>query len=145
RRAARAQATAGTARRDAVKFVAHGGSAEALPGVRRASPAQCCRQYRQHWPSGRPKETGTPRSGRCKLLGAVDANSSERSMHNASGQGIVRRRFRTPPCPRKGLRPPEPNVDNFDDSFLPERADTGRHGRLARPGKEIIMTARKAP
>ena len=66
RRAARAQATAGTARRDAVKFVAHGGSAEALPGVRRASPVQCCRQYRQHWPSGRPKDTGTPRSGHCK-------------------------------------------------------------------------------
>ena len=41
-------------------------------------------------------------------------------------------RFRTPPCPREGLRPPEMTVLWFlvsMDSFLPERADTGRNGK----------------
>jgi hypothetical protein len=45
----------------------------------------------------------------------------------------------------KGLRPPEPNVDNFDDSFLPERADTGVTAVLRGQERRSIMTARKAP
>ena len=41
-------------------------------------------------------------------------------------------RFRAPPCPRKGLRPPEMIIQLIVvsmNSFLPERADTGRSGR----------------
>ena len=41
-------------------------------------------------------------------------------------------RFRAPPCPRKGLRPPEMNVLQIlvlMNSFLPEQADTGRYGK----------------
>ena len=42
-------------------------------------------------------------------------------------------RFRAPPCPRKGLRPPEdcspgPILVSMN-SFLPVRADTGRYGK----------------
>jgi hypothetical protein len=63
---ARAQATAGTARRDAVRVRTAWRQRRGEPGVRRASPVQCCRLFRQHWPSGRPKDTGPPRSGQCK-------------------------------------------------------------------------------
>ena len=44
-------------------------------------------------------------------------------------------RFRAPPCPRKGLRPPEMTVLRIlvsMNSFLPERADTGRNGKELR-------------
>lgn len=34
------------------------------------------------------------------------------------------------PCPREGLSPPEPHdLNNLMNSFLPERADTGRNGK----------------
>ena len=45
---------------------------------------------------------------------------------------MFRARFRAPPCPRKGLRPPEIVVLWIFvsmNSFLPERADTGRNGK----------------
>ena len=61
-RAARAQATAGTARRDAVRVHTAWRQRRGEPGVHRASPVQCCRQFRQHWPSGRPKDIGPSRS-----------------------------------------------------------------------------------
>ncbi len=40
--------------------------------------------------------------------------------------------FRAPPCPRKGQRPPETTdlwILVSTNSFLPERADTGRNGK----------------
>src|SRR6266849_4350246 len=40
-------------------------------------------------------------------------------------------RIRTPPCPREGPSPPDLGLTDFVamNSFLPERADTGRSGR----------------
>jgi ankyrin repeat protein len=50
-----------------------------------------------------------------------------------------------PPCPREGLRPPEPERrDNSMTLFRPSKRTPGVTAAM-RPGKEIIMTARKAP
>jgi hypothetical protein len=57
--------------------------------------------------------------------------ASEASISFCDSSATMAEAFRTPPCPREGLRPPE--IDQpycvAMNSFLPERADTGRMER----------------
>ena len=80
---------------------------------------------------------GTTAGAKHKRRGGLATRSTWNQGNVASVPGFLNAmmflaRFRAPPCPRKGLRPPGMIAFRIlfsVNSFLPERADSGRNGK----------------